>query len=346
MRNVTYVGVVAAVVIFAACSSSAQQPKSMLPTDVVATVGSASITLAEVDEIALQAPVSTFGNSRLVHALYLARRAALEDLIGKRLMDTEAKTRGIDRATLIEQEIANNAPAPTASDIEFWYQNNPARVQGASLDQVREPIKRLLIEERMDRARQSFIAKLKDKTPVTVSLDPPRSTVSTDGHPAKGPKDAPIQMVEFSDFQCPFCQRANSTIQRVLSTYGEKIHFVYRHFPLPNHPNARPAAEASECAEEQGRFWPFHDSLFVNTSKLTDSDLKAHALDVGLDVPKFTACFESHKYKERVEKDIADGNEAGVTGTPAFFINGRVFEGAQPFEAFKRVIDEELATRK
>ena len=346
MRTLLLGGIAAATLVaLAACSSSAQQAAQMSPADVVATVGSASITLAEVDEQALQSPASNFGSARLVQALYLARREALDDIIGRRLLEAEAKSRGVDRASLVEQEIADKAPTPTAADIEFWYQNNSARVKGASLDQLREPIKAMLIEERMDEAKAALIARLKEKTPVAVKLAPPRLTIETDGHAAKGAKDAPIQLVEFSDFQCPFCVRAHATIQQVLTTYGDKVRFVYRHYPLPNHPNARPAAEASACALEQDRFWPFHDRLFANTSKLTDSDLKAHAASAGLDTEKFAACFESRKYKSQVERDVDEASQAGVTGTPAFFINGRPLEGAQPFEAFKRVIDEELARK-
>jgi protein-disulfide isomerase len=173
-------------------------------------------------------------------------------------------------------------------------------------------------------------------------LDPPREKVADAGFPAKGPSKAKVVVVEFSDFQCPFCQRAEPTVQQVLKTYGDRIRFVYRHYPLPNHPNARPAAEAAACAEQQGQFWPYHEVLFANSSRLSNDDLKAHAQSAGLDVSAFTACFDNHRAKARVDKDVADANDAGVTGTPAFFINGRPLEGAQPFEAFKQIIEEEL----
>jgi protein-disulfide isomerase len=128
----------------------------------------------------------------------------------------------------------------------------------------------------------------------------------------------------------------------VFATYGDRIHFVYREYPLPNHQNAKPAAEAGQCANEQGKFWPYHDRLFANQQRLTVPDLKQHAAEVGLDTAKFNACLDSHKYASVVEKDIAIGNESGVDGTPAFFINGRMISGAQPFDVFKRMIDEEL----
>ncbi|MGC4080780.1 MAG: DsbA family protein [Vicinamibacterales bacterium] len=172
---------------------------------------------------------------------------------------------------------------------------------------------------------------------------PPRFEVSDGGRPARGNTSAPIELIEFSDFQCPFCQRANPTVEQVLKTYGSQIKFVYRHYPLPNHPNARPAAEAAACAEVQGKFWEYHDRLFANPSKLADADLKAHAAALGLDTATFNTCFDNRQQKTGIDKDMADGEAVGVTGTPAFFVNGRAIEGAQPFESFKRVIDEELA---
>jgi protein-disulfide isomerase len=336
----------ASLLVLVACSSSAQAPKQMASNDVVAVVGSTSITLAEVDDRAFQRSASDFGSARLVQALYMARREALEEIIDTRLINDEAKARGADAATVIEKEISDHAPAPTENDIAFWYQSNPARVQGATLPQVHDAIKQLLVEQRMAEAHDAFIAKLKEKVPVKITLEPPRQKVDVAGHPDKGPKDAPIEVVEFSDFQCPFCQRANPTVDQVLKTYGDRIHFVYRHFPLPIHPNARQAAEAAACAGEQGRFWQFHDQLFANPAKLADADLKAHAVTAGLDASKFNACVDGHQSKAEVDKDLAEGNAAGVTGTPAFFINGRSLEGAQPFDAFKRVIDEELAAKK
>jgi len=331
--------------VLVACSSSAQAPKQMAASDVVARIGTTPITLGEVDDRAFQRPASDFGGARLSQALYLARREALEEIISTRLINDEAKARGVDSATLIEKEISSHAPAPTENDITFWYQTNPARVQGATLPQVHDAIKSFLVEQRMAEAHNAFIGTLKEKVPVIISLEPPRQKVAAAGHPSKGPTDAPIELIEFSDFQCPFCQRANPTVDQVLKTYGNKIHFVYRHYPLPNHPNARPAAEAASCAGDQGRFWEYHDQLFANGSRLTDADLKQHAVTAGLDASKFNACLDSHKFKGEVDKDVAEGNQAGVSGTPAFFINGRALEGAQPFEAFKRVIDEELAAK-
>jgi protein-disulfide isomerase len=311
----------------------------------VATIGSSSITLAQLDDKALQQPANNFGSVKLAVALYQARRTALDELIATTLMDDAAKAEGIGRPALIEREITSKIRPVTDDDVAFWYQTNQSRVQGATLDQVRQPIRQFLTQERMREIREQYVGTLKAKTTVRVLLDPPRQTVATEGSPAKGPANAPVEIVEFSDFQCPYCLRAAPTVTQVLNAYGDKIRFVYRHYPLPNHPNARPAAEAAACADEQGKFWPYHDRLFGEASKLGPADLKRDAAELGLDMAKFNACVDTHKLRATVDADLQAGVDAGVDGTPAFFINGRMISGAQPFEVFKRIIDEELALR-
>jgi len=337
---------VAVLGVLTACSqTSAQQARRPAPDETVATVGTSSITLAEVDDKALEQPVSNFGSAKLSQALYEARRAALEELIATRLIDAAAKAQGIERDALIEKEITSKISPVSDADVTAWYQANQSRLQGAPFEQVKQPIRNYLTQEKMQGIRSVYLDSLKAKTSVKVMLDPPRQKVSTANSPSKGSANAPIEMIEFSDFQCPFCLRANPTVQQVLSTYGDKIRFVYRHYPLPNHPFARPAAEAAACAGEQGKFWPYHDRLFANPGKLSDADLKQHAVDLGLNTAQFNTCVDTHKLKAQVDNDLKDGEEAGVNGTPAFYINGRMLSGAQPFEAFKKIIDEELARK-
>jgi protein-disulfide isomerase len=334
------------VLVLTACSStSAQQARQPSAADVVATVGTTKVTLAEVDQKALQQPATAFGSVKLVQALYEARRAALDDIVATKLMDDAAKAQGIDRSALIEKEVTSKIATVTDVDVQNWYTANQSRVQGAPLDQVRQPITQYLTQQRMQAAREAYLDTLRAKTSILVMLDPPRQTFTASNSPAKGPATAPIEMIEFSDFQCPFCLRANPTVTQVLSTYGDKIHFVYRHYPLPNHPNARPAAEAAACAAEQGKFWQYHDALFANPAKLSDADLKQRAAEIGLDTTAFNSCVDTHKTKSIVETDQKAGEEAGVDGTPAFFINGRMVSGAQPFDVFKKMIDDELRSK-
>ena len=194
------------VVFLTACSGSAQAPRRQGPSDVVATVGS-SITLGEVDDRALDRPAADYGAIRLSQAVYDARRTGVDMIVGNLLLDAEAKARGMDRATLVDREITSKVVVPTAADIEKWYAENPARVQGAPLDQVRAPIRAFLMQEQQIAIRTKFIDSLKAKTRVTIALEPPREKVSDAGRPSRGPANARVEVIEFSDFQCPYCER-------------------------------------------------------------------------------------------------------------------------------------------
>jgi protein-disulfide isomerase len=337
----------AVVILLTGCArSAAQQPRIPGPTEVVATVGSTSITLADVDEKALQLPTSNFASMKLAQALYEARRLAIDELVDDAVLDQEAAVRKLDKPALIDQEITAKVMTPNDDEVAVWYGQNQSRLQGAALDEMRGPIRAYLLQQRTLATRQEYLDRLRVKAAIRVTLDPPRQLVAKADRPAKGPAGAPVEIIEFSDFQCPFCLNAFPTVNQVLATYGDRVRLIYRHYPLENHTRARPAAEASQCAHEQGKFWEFHDRLFGNQALLSDADLKEHATQLGLNVTQFNACYESQKYKADVDTDIRDGNEAGVSGTPAFFINGRMLSGAQPFAAFKRIIDEELNTKR
>ncbi len=176
----------------------------------------------------------------------------------------------------------------------------------------------------------------------TPSPTPAPIEVSADDDPAVGPEDAPVLIVSFSDYQCPFCARfALETLPQILEAYEGKVRFVFRDFPF--HTYAQKAAEAAECADDQGQFWAYHDTIFQNQSALTLDDLKKYAADLGLDTAAFDECLDLGKYEEEVQSDLQAGLGYGVGGTPTFFINGRVMVGAQPFAAFQALIEEELA---
>jgi protein-disulfide isomerase len=326
--------------------TSAQQTRTPAPGDAVAMVGSTAITLSQVDQKAMQTMIGDFGNVKLSQALYDARRSAIDQIVDEMLIEQDAKARKVTVDAVLAQEITSKVSTPAESDIAGWYKANQDRLQGAPLEAVHDGISKMLVKQRTAELREDYIDRLRAKVSIKIALDPPRQTIATAGHPSRGPANAPIEIVEFSDFQCPFCLRAFPTVVQVLNEYGDRIHFVYRHFPLQMHPNARPAAEAAACAAEQGKFWEYHDELFRGQARLSDSDLKQHAATVGVDTAKFNSCVDSHKYRAQVDSDLKDGEEAGVTGTPAFFINGRSLSGAQPYEVFKRTIEEELSAKK
>lgn len=174
---------------------------------------------------------------------------------------------------------------------------------------------------------------------------PLKIKVSADDDPVQGYKDAPITIIEFSDFQCPYCAKFyTQTLPQIKENYIDtgKVKFVYRDFPLSFHPYAKKAAEAAECAHEQGKFWEFHDKIYENQNTLNNESLKQYAIDLGLNKDQFNTCLDTGKMSQEVMKDLQDGSSYGVTGTPAFFINGTKLVGAQPYEAFQRIIEQEL----
>jgi protein-disulfide isomerase len=173
-----------------------------------------------------------------------------------------------------------------------------------------------------------------------------RVDVSTDDDPSIGPENAPITIIEFSDYQCPYCQVWYQQVyQELLASYPDKIRFVYRDLPLPMHPEAIPAAEAAECAGEQGAYWKYHDALFSQQYGLNRTAYEQYAVDLGLDTKAFATCIDSHKYKSEIQADASDAARVGISGTPSFVVNGRILVGALPIADFKAVIDEELAAK-
>jgi protein-disulfide isomerase len=161
--------------------------------------------------------------------------------------------------------------------------------------------------------------------------------------PMKGPASAPVTIIAFSDFQCPFCSRVVPTLKQIEDTYKGKVRIAFRNLPLPFHDKAQGAAEASLAANEQGKFWPYHDKLFENQQQLDRPSLEKYAQELGLNMAKFKAALDSGKFKDQVQKDAQQGASVGITGTPSFVVNGELVVGAQPFDAFKTKIDAALA---
>ena len=196
----------------------------------------------------------------------------------------------------------------------------------------------------MGETRKVYLDKLRAEAKVETLLPPlllPKIEVAATG-PSRGPAKAPVTIVEFSDFECPYCVRAEEAVKQVLAAYPDKVRLVYRDYPLPIHARAQKASEAALCAGDQGKYWEMHEKLFANHKELEIDKLKQHAKDLALDAARFGKCLDSGEKATVVEASKKAGEEAGVTGTPAFFINGRPLTGAQPFEKFKEIIDHEL----
>ncbi len=307
------------------------QPLSELPS-VVATVNGQPITAAELRTAARG---ELF---RLEMQRYRILRDSLEKLVADRLLQLEAAKRGVTVRQLEAQEIAAKVAPVTDEQVKAFYQANQSRIRHP-FDQIASRIRAYLQQQAQEKRRRAFLHTLRQRYTVTVALSPPTVAVSADDDPSLGPADAPVTIIEFSDFQCPFCRRAQPTLKRLLREYKGMIRLVYRDFPLRRiHPQAQKAAEAAQCAAEQQRFWPYHDTLFAATS-LQVADLKRYAQELGLNMTQFNTCLDSGKYAAEVQRDLQDGLQAGVNATPSFFINGRPLTGAVPYERFKELID-------
>jgi predicted DsbA family dithiol-disulfide isomerase len=273
---------------------------------------------------------------------YDIKRRALDTLLEQKLLEAEAAQRGMTVAQM-QKDLDSKIGEPTDAEAEAFFLAR--QEQGRRFEDVRDQMRSLLKGAKRTAARDSFMGALRQRHTVDVMLDSPRVNVAADPSRLKGSADAPVQIVEFSDFECPFCRRAEPTIQAVLAKYPGKVSLSYRDFPLSAiHPSAQRAAEASRCAAEQGRFWPYHERLFTSES-LDAKTLKDHARDAGLNQATFEQCLDTGRQRDAVDRDAQQGRLAGVTGTPAFFINGIPLTGAQPAAAFEKIIEEELARK-
>jgi protein-disulfide isomerase len=343
MRAASALALAAVVASLATTSPSraaGEKPAAAGNGDKVATVGTRTITRAELEDHVRPKLVEIESEK------YEALRDGLDELIADELEKQEAKARGTTVDELQRQEVAAKIAPPTDEEVQKVYDENKAQLGGQTLEQIKPRIVEYLKQQKTDQRRTAFIEELKKKYKTTVALRPPVIDVATAGRPEKGGgAKAPVTIIEFSDYQCPFCGRAEGTVDQVMKAYGDKVRLVYRDFPLPMHPQARPASEAANCAGAQGKFWEYHETLFKNQTALGEDKLKEYAKNLGLDQAKFDQCLATKPFKGAIDKDIAEGSKVGVTGTPAFFINGRMLSGAQPFDKFKEVIDEELSAK-
>src|SRR3989441_1662411 len=283
---------------------------------------------------------------RLEQQIYDMKRQKLEAVIGERLLAREAAKQSLSVQALLDAEVAAKAGTVADEDVESFYQANKARLKGDEAE-ARERIRAHFQSQKLVARRQAYLQSLRSQAKVVIRLQAPpvfkAEVGGVEGAPFLGPAAAPVTIVEFSDFQCPFCKQVVPTLTQVLSRYREKVKLVFRDFPIDSlHPQARKAAEAARCAQDQGKFWDYHDALFANTPKLSPEQLKTYAQQVGLDLPSFERCLASGTHAAAVQKSLDEGIRLGVTGTPAFFINGELLSGAQPVENFARVIEREL----
>ncbi|MFP4474152.1 MAG: thioredoxin domain-containing protein [Desulfatibacillaceae bacterium] len=305
-----------------------------------ARVDDTVITMGEVD-----APLTGRIHS-LRMDIHRLRENRLERLIRDELLDKEARRRGETREELVGSVLPDDFRVDETGVDGFLEENTKFRERfSGTKEQLRERVREILAEREKKRRLDEYVDNLRKLHEVEILLDPPEAPmvrVPVANNPSTGPEDAAVFVVEFSDYLCPACRKAHQVARSAKETFGDQIRWIYKDFPLEDlHPGARKLARAAHCAGDQGAFWEFQDRMFA-TDRTGDDHLVQVAADLGLDGDEFRKCLESGQHGQRVEQDIEDGTDAGVTATPTFFVNGRLLKGALPEEKFAEVIREEL----
>jgi|CXWL01.1.fsa_nt_gi protein-disulfide isomerase len=322
----------------ALANAQGAKPGSLSPQDPVAMISGRPVSNQELEEI---------GKDRLarIKAEELAlKRQILEDYIVTRLLEDAARARGLSVPALEKAEIDDRILPVTEDQKRAVFEMVPQNFAGKSEADAFKQIEAQLRGVRLAERRRQYLGDLRRRAGVEILLpEPARAASQTVGDdPAWGSPAAPVTMLVYSDFQCPFCIRAYPTIKQLQAKYKDRMRLVFKDFPLDMHPQAAKAAEAGSCALEQGRFWDYHDRLFENPRALQVPDLKKTAQSLGLDGAKFAQCLDSGKYTTEWQADMAEGQKAGANGTPTFFANGRMVVGAKSLEEMSKIIDEEL----
>ena len=317
--------------------SNPQSIESTKKSDPIATVDGQVITEDDL------APLVQGQLRPLRDQEYQIKKKALENLISQKVLDAEAKKKGLTADKLLEQEVDSKVPEPTDVEINAVYAVQKDQIN-RPFEEVKPQLQQNLKHAKIQIARQEYSAHLREQAKIAVLLSPPRVQVTFDPKRVKGNPKARVMIVEFSDFQCPYCGQVEATLKSVLAKHEGTVALAFRDMPISQiHPFAQGAAEAARCAGEQGKFWEYHDLLFADQGALDRSGLIAKAAKLQLDPQQFETCISTEKYKSQVQQDNQEGMRAGVSGTPGFFINGVFISGAQPEAAFDKIIEEQLA---
>lgn len=271
--------------------------------------------------------------------LYRLKEQAINDFIDQRLLEAESKKQNLPVDQLVEKTTGGVTEEVSEKDVEEFLTSKGIALNDPRIkkDDVKDYLK---FRKRFEK-RQTFVASLRKG--VKLHLNPPemeKLVFKTEGYPTWGNPKAPVTIIEFSDFQCSYCSRAVATLDRIKKEYGpDKVKIVFRDMPIGGHRRAKPASLAAHCANEQGKFWEYHDMLFQNQAKLEDGDFTQYAKNLSLDEGKFSECYEKKKYEGLVDQSLKEAEASGIQATPTFVINGSLLQGAQPFERFKEKID-------
>ena len=276
------------------------------------------------------------------YQFYLNQRKALDDLIDTQLLANEAHKKHITVDQLLDQEVYKQVKDPTEEQLQVYYEGLDTK---QPYDEIRTQVLEHIRELRRTKARASYVETLRKQADISVLLMPPVADVDVAHSYVRGQPDAQIMLIEFADYECPYCQKVTPALQQLTKEYGAKVAVAFKDFPLPMHHRAQKAAEAARCAGEQGKFWEYHDVLFYSLL-FSVPDLKKHARVLQLDADRFDQCLDNGEMAAAVKKDVEEGTSLGLTGTPSFFVNGHFFSGVVDYSVLKQMVDQQLAVNQ
>jgi len=318
---------------------------SWLTSAAFAQGSTADAVLAEVNgQKVTSAEFEQAEGNRLLQArfeYYEAQRKALDELIDKHLLEEQASRENITVEQLLQRNVYSKvAPDPTDDQVRVYYEGMDS---DKPFDEMKDKIRQHIHDARANKAKTAYLKTLRTQAKIFIDLAPPSASVDLADTYIKGSKAAPVVLVEFADYQCPYCQKVHPELDQLRKEFGDKLAIAYKDFPLPMHPYAMKAAEAARCAGIQGKFWEFHDLLFAD-KKFEVKDLKEQARAIHLDGERFDSCLDSGQTAGNVERDAEEGRRLGLTGTPSFFVNGHFSSGALSYATLRDMVAQQLNT--
>jgi protein-disulfide isomerase len=305
-------------------------------SDVVATVGTTTILRSALDE-AVGAKTAAMRAQ-----IYRTESRVLRELVDRAVLESEAKRQGVSAELLLRREVEEKVPPVKPEEVRAVFEAARDKLPKTSESDALESIRTSMQQTRMQARRDEYLRQLRSGFEIQLSLPVPRQSVTVGHNPVLGDPSAPVTMVVFSDYACPFCAQLEDTLKRLRARFHGGLRIAFRDFPLPIHKQAVPAAHAAACAGEQGRYWEMHDKLFANQQNLGSDDFNSYAEGIGLDPRRFAECVQAGRHAVEIERDRVEGERVGVAGTPATFINGRLIPGAMPIDEYIAAIDDEL----
>jgi protein-disulfide isomerase len=273
------------------------------------------------------------------NTFYESEKRAVTAFVDDYLLEQQAKKENLTVDQLLEKHVKSTvAPDPTEDALKFYYEGLDTK---EPFEKVRTQILEHVRDTRYQKAKAAYVKSLHDEAKITVLLTQPRGTLSLKDSWARGDANAPVTIVEYADYECPYCQAQAPVLDKIEAEFQGKLNLVYKDTPLPMHPHAEKAAEAARCAGVQGKFWEYHDQLF-KTRKLDMDELKKLAGTLKLDTDAFNKCLDSGEVADKVKENLNEATSLQIEGTPTFLINGRFFNGGLTYDEMKKTIEEEL----